>query len=326
MAAVRYLVRANLRRRARDAVVLALLCAVVVATVFTALAGSRRSRTAFDRYLARINVSDAAAFGDAAAVDAVAASPLVTDAQRAELLAMQPEAADPSEFFPMAAPVGDPIGSPLFVAPVVAGRRADPDQPLEVEMGERTARRLHVGVGGHVRFLTSTQANVDAGGGRTDAPPDGPAVDLEVVGIVRDPGDIGGREGDLSVTFLTPAFTEQFEGRIGALAHTTLFRTRSADDIDDLTSEAQALGDVEIDRSISAQAARASVDPTMAALAGGLRAFALAAALAGAVALAQVASRAMQRAGAERDALEAVGVTAAGRRLALAVPSAGALV
>jgi hypothetical protein len=323
---ISYLVRSELRRRWRATLLLACLTALVVGTVLAAVAGAHRSRTAFDRYLAAARAPDVGVVGDPGTVKAAATSPLVTDAVTTTLVAMFPEDADPTQFFPMFAPDSDAIGTTMFVLPVVDGRRANPTQPLEVNLGERTARRLHVAVGDEVAMATFARDQGQAMDGPSgDSEPRGPRLELEVVGIVRDPGDLGGRETDITVIFLTPAFTREIAPELASLAHAAFLRLRDPQAVTALTTSIQAAGDAEVDTSFGGEAFRSQADPTMAAVATGLRAFALAAALAGAVAIAQVTARSTQRAAAERDALAAVGVGAMSRRLALAAPSALAL-
>ena len=94
-------------------------------------------------------------------------------------------------------------------APVVDGRYPDRDAPLELALSERTATRTRHGRGRHAdaRQLHAGDGEDDVDGG-PGGDPDGPAIDLEVVGIVRDPGDIGARESDITLTFLTPAFRD----------------------------------------------------------------------------------------------------------------------
>ena len=104
-------------------------------------------------------------------------------------------------------------------APVVEGRYPHRDAPLELALSERTARCLGKDVGDTLTLDTyspeaiaedeAAEDSEEADGGGTPEP-DGPAVDLEVVGIVRDPGDIGARDTDITLTFLTPAFRDAY--------------------------------------------------------------------------------------------------------------------
>lgn len=316
-----YLVRADLRRHWRSVLLLAVLAAVVVGTVLTAFAGSRRSRSAFDRYLDAARPADLIAIGGDEDLAVVEAAPGVETAGRADLLAMFPESADPSQFFPMFAPRATVIGSEQFRLPLVSGRRADPGQALEVNLGERTARRLGVKTGDTLAMVSftpeeATLLEAEDGG---PAEPHGPSMDLTVVGIVREPGDIVGRETDIGVTFLTPAFTERYGGRIGTLSTSSFVRLTDPSAVTELQA-ATADRDVEIDAAFGAESYRTQADPTMGALATGLLTFGLVAGLAGLVALSQVAARVAQRTAADRVALPAIGVGHRTRRLALSFP------
>jgi hypothetical protein len=320
VAVLAFLVRTELRQRWRSMVLLGLLGALVVATVMTAAAGARRSRSAFDRYLTSIKPFDVTVQGDPGHIGDVLSGPYVEVATRTRLLALFPKGVDSSVFFPMFAPDNDAVGSRMLILPLVEGRRADPAAPLEVNLGERTAGRLHVRPGGKVPMysFTDEQAPEVAARGSSSVAPAGPSVDLEVVGIVRDPGDLASRQTDIAVTFLTPAFTREYGDRIGTAGEISFVRLHHTGDIRAFASMVQANGDVGVDPSFTPREGRSQVDPTMAATAAGLWAFALLAGLAGAVAVAQVGARSAQRSSANRDVLAAIGVSAAVRRGAFA--------
>ena len=78
-------------------------------------------------------------------------------------------------------------------APVVAGRLPGRAAPLELAVSERTADRLDLVPGDPLVISTFTQEgwDVQEADELAEFAPDGPDVELEVVGIVRDPGDIG---------------------------------------------------------------------------------------------------------------------------------------
>ena len=316
---VRYLTGVELRRQWRSAALLAVLVALVVGTVLGATAGARRSRTAFDRYLAEVNPPHLLATGDLADLDQIVDLPFVTAAPAFDLAAVFP-AANSEEFFPMAVSVDGLIPQTYLRSPVVAGRLADPRAPLEVNLGERTAQRLGAEVGDAIPMLSLGPDSVAALDGESDPSPDGPAFDLQVVGIVRDAGDIGARATDLSLTFLTPAFRERYPfdeiGSLGAGRFAVLDRPQ------DVTALSAALDGaaVELDPSFSADVAAKQADPTMAALATALYVFAAVVGVAGIAAIGFVVGRVQHAASGDDRILGALGVGRAGRWARLVAP------
>ena len=318
---VGYLVRSDARRHWRSFVLLALVAAFVVGTTLTAFAGSRRSQSAFDRYLEEVRTADLITFvNNDAPLDDVAGVESVESAVAFDLLAAIPERSDPSEFFPMFAPYA---ASTMFRYPLVSGRRADPGEVLEVNLSERTARRLKVATGDELPLVSYTQEEAGAleeeDGG--PAEPTGPSLRLRVVGVVRDPGDIVGRTTDISPTFLTPAFTRQYADQIGKLSNGVLVRLAEPKDVAAYAAAIEGQGETD-DTTFGEASFRAQATPTMNAIGTGLLAFGVVAGVAGLVVLAQVGARIAQRTAAERSALPAVGVGPRFRRLALALPLA----
>jgi hypothetical protein len=326
---VGYLTGIELRRHWRGTLLLALLVALVVGTVIASVAGAGRSRTAMQRYLEEVRPFDAAAFGDPDAraglhdLEGVAAAPEM------ELLAASFEI-DPEGFYPLVV-VEDGVAPYDYARfPVVDGRLSAPDAPRELMLGERTAERLGLTVGDTATLVTYTGDTARAvfmdGDGRNQPPPDGPDIDMTVVGIVRDPGDIGARESDLTLTFLTPAFREEYDGdEVGIIADGTILFLEPGASAKAIT-EAVEGEDVEIDTTFSATSVGAAVDPTMQAIATALYAFAGIVALAGLVAVAQSLARSQQAAGDDDHTLGALGVGRSARWARLAVPGVVAVV
>lgn len=328
---VAYLARIELRRRWRHLVLVAVLVAVVVGTVLTAVAGARRASTSVDRYVAAMQPPDVAVFGaDPETLDEVAALPHVETSARVDLAAIVPSERPSDEFYPMMVSLDGQVPYRLLRPKVVAGRLPDPGEALEVALGERAARRLGKGVGDALPMAGYTPEGVLAefqGEGEGGLPaPDGPAFDLEVVGIVRDVGDLIGRESDLTITFLTPAFRARYPrhviGELGAGAFVVL------DDPGSLNAFAEAaepLG-VDVDTGFVPTAARGQANPTVEAIAVALYVFSAVAAVAGAVAIAQALGRGLHPAAADLGTLHALGLTRAGRWAGTFLPRAAALV
>ncbi|MGH9083976.1 MAG: FtsX-like permease family protein [Acidimicrobiales bacterium] len=321
---VAYLTSIEVRRRWRSLALIALLVAVVVGTVLASVAGARRSRTAFDRYLAVVNPPHAMAFGDPEVLDRLGDAPGVEAALSIELAAIFP-AAETEDFFPMAVSLDGRVPYEYLRYPVVEGRLADPAAPLEVTLGERTAARLGAGVGDEIPMLSlSGEAALDAEESG-DFEPDGPELRLDVVGIVREAGDIASRESDLALTFLTPAFRERYDtDQIGTIGEGSFVVLADGGDTAQL---AESFGgeDLELDSSFSSDVARRQANPTMRSIATGLLVLALVAGVAGTAAIAHALGR-MHQSGAEDDAvLAALGVERRGRWARQLLPASGAV-
>ena len=146
------------------------------------------------------------------------------------------------------------------------------------------------------------------------------------MGIVRDPGDIGARESDITLTFLTPAFRDAYpRHEVGTLSEGTMIVLA---DGHSLAEVADAVVDdgVEIDPSLSTASAFQQATPTMRSIATALRLFALVAAFAGLIAIGQAATRLQDAAGGDDPTLGALGATRTERWARLAAPSALAVV
>jgi hypothetical protein len=311
-----YLARIELRRGWRGMLAVALLIAIVVGVVIASIAGARRSRTAFDRYLEAIRSIDIAAFGDPAGLDALEGLPMVEEAVPMDLPAIMPRGGGPNDFFPMVVAADDRVPYELMRYPLLEGRRPGRDAPLEVALGQRTADRLGVGVGDVVPVDGFSQEAFDDGG-----EPDRPAMELDVVGIVRDPGDIGARRTDITITFLSPAFRDAHDpGEIGSLGPPgSLITLASGYDVEDLSAAVGDLG-VELEPTVSKRAMQDQTNPTMRSIATALLVFALIAGVAGAAAVMQSVARLQAVAASDDRALAAVGITRGSRWARLAVP------
>ena len=316
---VGYLTRIEVRRQWRGVLLLTLLVALAVGTVLASVAGGRRARTSFDRYLTQLNPPDVLATGEPEALDELVDLPMVAAAPEFELAAVFP-ADNAQDFFPMAVSTDGLVPGTYMRNPVIDGRRADSDQPLEVALSERTAQRLGVDVGDVIPMLSLSPAAAAAIETESDPDPDGPAVELTVVGIVRDAGDIASRSTDLTLTFLTPAFRDRFPGTvIGSLAAGRFVVLTDSADLSDLTDATSGLP-VQIDPSFSADVAASQANPTMAAIATALYVFAGVAAIAGLATIGHAVGRMQAAATADDSTLAAIGVGRTGRWARLVAP------
>ena len=147
-----------------------------------------------------------------------------------------------------------------------------------------------------------------------------------MVGIVRDPGDIGARESDITLTFLTPAFRDAYSpAEVGTLSEGTMIVLAEGHTLAEVADEVAAEG-VEIDPSLSSASAFQQATPTMRSIATALRLFALVAGLAGLIAIGQATTRLQDAAGGDDPTLGALGATRTERWARLAAPSLLAVV
>ena len=304
-----YLVLIELRRRRWSLVLLGLLIAAVVGVVLASLAGARRAETAFDRYIEELRSPAGAAFGDPSAIALLDDLDAVEETIDFQLVGAFPEA-DTESFFPLIVSERGVLPYERMRAPVVDGRQADRDEPFEVALSERTARRLGVGVGDKLPLLTFSPEALEASEDELGEP-DGPPITLDVVGIVRDPGDIGARESDITLTFLTPAFREAVTpDEVGSVGDGTMIAVAEGHDLSEVSAALEGQP-IEIDTSFSTESSQQQANPTMRAIATSTRLFALVAALAGLIAVGQAIARLQVAAGADDRTLDSLGT---GRR------------
>ncbi len=312
---IAYLVGIELRRRWRSLTLITAVVAVVVATVVSSLAGADRSGSAFDRYLEEVDGPDAMAFGDGR--DVLRDLEAVEAALDIELIAAFPQT-DAEDFYPLVVGLGGRIPYERARLPVVEGRFPDRAAPLEIALSERTATRLGMDIGETLTLATlspdaAARLNED---GTFD--PDGPEIPLEVVGIVRDAGDIGARLDDITITYLTPAFRDAYPADVvGVLDEGTYVFLREGHSFAELTAATRG-ADVELDTSFFL--ASDAIAPTTGTIAAALRLFAAVAALAGVIAIVQAVARIQQAASEDDRTLGALGTTRRERWARLAVP------
>jgi ABC-type lipoprotein release transport system permease subunit len=294
------------------------------------VAGARRTSSAMDRFLAYYRPFDAFVFGEGIDLDAVAALPQVADADTQSYLLLAPSTpeGDPdpggslNPFLTTRGTAGVTSQRPI----VVAGRLPRPDAPLEIAVNEDLARRQRVGAGDTLRvwaYAPEQFFEVLEAPGTVD--PAGPALDLQVTGVVRHPFDISPDPVDDEVTYsaiqslyLSPAFADRhgeevasYESMLGPALVVRL--AGGAADLPAFTKAVGALpggGDAEVqpaDTRLHAANTERATD--LQALA--LLAFALLVALAGLLMVGQSLARQVQLALDEHPALRAMGMTPA---------------
>jgi hypothetical protein len=225
----------QLRGRVRASLLLALLVGLSGGVVLAALAGARRSEAALPRFLAASRTTDTLVYitgprnlpGQPARDDladelrAVATLPQVRTAQRVCGLILS--GSDPTGRSQPSRQLGwvglDKVGQEAFGHPIVVeGTSPLPDRADEAAVDEEFAWRHGLRAGAVFRVGTYTRAQFGPAGEGVPIPPEGPAVDLRVTGILRFPGDLlpvaEHREevdaDESSELYLTPAFWKRY--------------------------------------------------------------------------------------------------------------------
>jgi FtsX-like permease family len=226
MAALGIRLRAELRSRWRAWLGLVLLAGAAGGLLLAMAAGSRRTATAFDRFLAATNTADAyvgwgiAFGGESLDVDRIARLPQVAASQRRKLLAVIVRSRSGRPLYPVGpgsletqVPTdGEPnrIDRPKLVH----GRLPDPSRPNEVLADTRSIRYLGLSIGDTtvMRFVSRLAVLGDEPWRLTDDPRKaqvGPLVRVRIVGVAA----YWHSDVDSGYLQLTPAFYRTYGGR-----------------------------------------------------------------------------------------------------------------
>ena len=326
MAAVRFLVRTDLRRHWRRVVGLSLLVAIVGGVTIAAVLGADRSRTSLDRFVEATNVADVIVFvDDETQLDGLDQIADVEQMSRYSVLGLVPEQVFGRDdvFLPFFAPHDD-VGLDMNGYRVIDGRRPGVDAPDELVLHEATADLLGVTVGDHLTMLGLTaddMVELFDTMGHLEAP-SGPTIDMEVVGLVRDPADVVNRAGDMAATILTPAVYERYHDEVGSMGEGALFTMAPDGDIASFTSQVRERSpDAQVERWIGGTSvAETGFGSTLEVIGNGLLLLGAVIALSGAVAIWQAFGRASLD-GRRRDAmLSSLGLDRRRRAVARLVP------
>src|SRR5918911_27575 len=189
--------RAELRSGVRTWLGLAALVGLVAGLVIAAVAGGRRTDSAYARFLARQRAADVMLgnYPDAGAA--------TFDPRRVERLPQVAEAARASLFYigqttALAARDGR-LGRDVNRLKLLHGRLPSPGHKDEVALGFERARQLHLLAGGSFRLFSGKEATAAAQAGV-------PNLRLRLVGIVAAPGEFPPLEQGGGALYLTPAF------------------------------------------------------------------------------------------------------------------------
>lgn len=291
------------------------LLAVAVAIVLTAVAGARRTETAYPRMLEATRGFDVLANPDRGArtaldFDAVAALPdTQTLGRAAGLFVVLPDAQGNPDFehSVLALASADGVfGYDLGRLNYVAGRPPDPERADEVAMDPELAARLGVGLGDTMELLVP---DFSAGPPADGGPPPLEPVPLRVVGLGWDSSQILSDETFASNQLLvSPAYYREHLDQVGFWGLVADVGDGSADAVLRWRREVDALApgeDIEYrSQAVDTAAVARAVRPEVLAL----EAFAFLVALAALVVVGQALTRLVVYDSAEARTLHAVGL------------------
>jgi hypothetical protein len=302
------------------------------------VAGARRTSSSLDRLR-----SETLAYDHGIAIDAPGAFPEAPESDRYDdetvrSIERLPEVAavggvtfyigglpDTDWEFTLAAAEDATVGSDIERDLVVRGRPPRVESATEVAINEAAALRAHVDVGDSLHLLTLTpeqrMALLQGDEGAFDSGPLGPALDLEIVGVLRGASDVTGR-AEPSI-FATAEFDRTYRGRV-AYSTRVLFVRRAPGtsdeqlhaDVDHLASHPLGTFDATTDL--------APVRHTLAILTDGLVVLAAVGGAVAALVVGLAAGRQARAGDVDQTALAAVGFTRGQRVVAMALTTAPA--
>lgn len=324
MGAARTCAGNDLRRRWPANLILALLVAVVGGTILAAVAGAHRTSTAYDRFLAFSRPVDAVAVDvgdDPARLDRVADLPEVQHlALLHDYALLSP---DPEVFVPFVSAVDGTFGTDFQRTRIIEGRQVDPDDAHEVALSERQAELLGVGVGDTLVMPSYAPAQIETlYSSEVEVVPEGPLVELRVVGIARGVRDVGSE--DPGLVTLTPAFDRTYQATVGSFVGFLFAASlhHGAADVDGFTASVREIYDdaPAQPRFQPLNTADSAARSTIHVLSVALLLFALAAGSAGLVALTIATSRQVRAVAADDSVRRDIGMTRGSRLAALVLP------
>ena len=328
MAAVWVRAAAELRRRWRATVLLAVLVGLTGGVVLAAVAGARRTATVMDRFLAYHQATNVAVEVQGFDTDAVRRLPMVAEVGEGAYMVMvaSTPSGDPdpdafgeiNPFAGLSEPWPGSSNRPLLVA----GRLPSGDRPLEVVVDETLADRRHLELGDTLRMWGYTPAQAERAGQDPGAlgDPLGGSFDLTVTGVVRTPDDLAPVPTGQDVAwlgseelYLTPAFWDAHGARVANLSGG--FEVRLRNGLRDLDAFAAAVRrlpggrDADIYPNSDAERTVRKLERAIRIEVAAQLVFAALAALTGLFVVGQAIARQVQLDNADHPALRALGMT-----------------
>lgn len=319
MGPVPLLVGSSVRRHWRSLVVTALLLGLVGAVVMSALAGARRTESAYPRLLDSLLASDASVEVGPEYFAAITRLPQVEVAAPLSFLFVTPEGLQRDDLSAVAG-VDERFNAVVDRPLMLAGRLPLPDRVNEVFLNEELADALGVQVGSRLALSSLTPAQVEALiVGEDPGEPAGPRLDVTVTGVGRTQEELANRT---PIMVFTPAFYVAHQEDIGHFDD--ILQVRLSRGVEDLASFQSGVHRVVPEREgaivETGAETSAKIQDATRVQAASLVIFAIAAALAGFVAIGQALARQIARATADQLTLHALGLSRWQRFEALLVP------
>lgn len=317
-----YRARGELRRRWRAALLVALLVGIVGGTVLTAVAGARRSSTAYERFRGETLAADLdVAFdgppgGDLeAAAAAISGLPQVVALGRLDFPFVVPAG---SGFYPYldflaAVRVGGTDDTDIDRPRLLEGRLPNPDDADEIAIFETYARESGLRVGDRAEFESYAPEQLEPLFTTGDAGrPAGPQLSFRVTAILDAPTFLSESSGDFQPrVLLSPAFVETHGDGVAIYPGGFLLRLRDGSaDAAEVTGALREMfrGSSTLEITPASEIDR-KVDSGIDVIVTALLMCALVAALAGTVAIAQALTRHFATQMATERCLAALGMT-----------------
>lgn len=317
MALLQVWLRAELRRRWRVQVGLALLIGLVGAVALSLASGARATTTAYDRYLGHGAVPDLEMDAVPAPIQRqLVARPEVVGAGTYSAIFATPnrKGLQPGNDFIVFAAADRAWGRTIDRPIVVAGRLPRPDAADEVVVNEAGRSLAHLRVGGRTALASLGAEDLDPlrAGHFDQIKGDGPTPTVRVVGVVRTRLDLGHASFAKAYLLAGVAFQRAYAPRMAAFPPELDVRLRHPGDAarfvaaaGALMPEAQSQGGIEPSRVADSLASLRDATRVQALA---LVLVALAAGVAGLVVLAQAIGRSVAAFATDFPVLQALGV------------------
>jgi FtsX-like permease family protein len=210
--------RLDLRRRWRSLVVLALLVALSVGVVLTAVAGARRGDTAFDRLWARTQPATVSVLANQPGFDWAKVRALPEVSALGLFVVNYGVGIEgltgPSTFFP---PGNDQLWRNVERPVVLAGRLTNPGRADEVTVSAHFLATNGKRIGDTLTLRLPSPAQADDGFDASQGTPAGPRLPVRIVGEVRAPFEMD-NIGDSGTVFLPYALVARYRANIAGVS------------------------------------------------------------------------------------------------------------
>ena len=239
MAVVWFRLRAVGRQRWRAWLALALLVGLGGGIVLGALAGARRTDSAYGRFLKEVNAFDVALAGED--LEAVRRLPQVADVAGNDFLLMEKEGDDRRFDLSPLLPAGDGMYERINGLKILKGRRPNPSRADEVSISRIGAETYGLGVGDAVVMKAFAPDQLEAVLGGEPPSPAGPRFMFRVVGIDATPTEFLPTSPNPATIHLTPAFGRTHGHEVAAIPGLAIKLKAGGADVDAFKREVERI-------------------------------------------------------------------------------------